>query len=136
MTEAEHAVPGVLHPNPTGNLSGHETLADDGAKRQAPDLSQGLPGVRVVPHQCDDAEQHRRRTKDDTPVLRRLHTEKITDIGGCKLRSRVLELQVTGVAPDIPISTSAEEYFSGHDPAVEYIFSATVPQHRGNRQPY
>jgi hypothetical protein len=48
--------------------------ADDGSKRQAPDLTQGLPGVRVVPHQCDDAEQHRRRAKDDPPVQCCFHT--------------------------------------------------------------
>ena len=41
-------------------------------------MSQGLPGVRVVPHQCYDAEQHRRRAKDDPSVQRRLHTEKVS----------------------------------------------------------
>jgi hypothetical protein len=68
----------MLHPHPTGNLKGHEAPADDDAKRQAPDLPQGLPGVRVVPHQCDDAKQHRRRAEDDPPVRRRFHPEKAT----------------------------------------------------------
>jgi hypothetical protein len=43
---------------------------------------------------------------------------------------------VRRVAPDNPISTYSEEYFSGRDPAVEYIFSPTAPQHRANRQPH
>ena len=64
----------VLHPNPTGNLNHHETPADDRSKRQPPDLTQGLPGVGVVPHQCDDAEQRRRRAKHDPPVQRCFHT--------------------------------------------------------------
>jgi hypothetical protein len=29
-----------------------------------------------VPHQCDDAEQHRRRAKENPPIRCRLHTEK------------------------------------------------------------
>ena len=29
--------------------------------------------ISIVPHQCDDAEQHRRRAKDYPPVQRRLH---------------------------------------------------------------
>ena len=41
-------------------------------------MLQVLPGVRVVPHQCDDAKQHRRRAKDNPPIQRRLHTEKAT----------------------------------------------------------
>ena len=45
-------------------------------------LSQGLPGVSVVPHQGDDAEQHRRRTKDDLPVQRRLHPKSLILRGG------------------------------------------------------
>ena len=52
-------------PNPAGNLSDLETPADDGAKWQAPNLTQGLPGVGVMPQQGDDAEQHRRCAKDD-----------------------------------------------------------------------
>jgi hypothetical protein len=68
----------VLYPNPTRNLSGHETPANYGAERQAPDILQVLPGINVVPQQCDDAEQHRRRAKDDPSVQRRLHTEKAT----------------------------------------------------------
>jgi hypothetical protein len=43
-------------------------------------MLQGLPGISVVPHQCDDAEQHRRRAKDDPSVQRRFHTQKVTDI--------------------------------------------------------
>ena len=72
----------MQHPNPTSNLSGHETLADDGAKGQAPDVLQVLPGVRVVPHQGDDPEQHRRRAQDDPPVQCRLHTAKLTEMSG------------------------------------------------------
>src|SRR5438105_11660472 len=68
----------VLYPNPTRNLSGNETPANYGAERQAPDMLQVLPGISVVPQQCDDAEQHRRRAKDDPSVQRRLHTEKAT----------------------------------------------------------
>src|SRR5579863_3627477 len=48
--------PRVLYPNPTRDLSGHETPANDGAEKQAPDMVQILPGISVVPHQCDNAE--------------------------------------------------------------------------------
>jgi hypothetical protein len=41
-------------------------------------MLQVLPGISVVPHQCDDAEQHPRRAKDSPPIQRRLHTEKAT----------------------------------------------------------
>src|SRR5260370_39582120 len=37
-----------------------------------------FPGISVGPHQCDDAEQHRRCAKDNPPIQRRLHTEKAT----------------------------------------------------------
>ena len=43
-------------------------------------MLQVLQGLSVVPHQCDDAEQHRRRAKDDPSVQRRFHTQKVTDI--------------------------------------------------------
>jgi hypothetical protein len=39
-------------------------------------MLQVLPGISVVPQQCDDAEQHRRRAKDDPSVQRRLHNGK------------------------------------------------------------
>ena len=45
-------------------------------------MLQVLPGISVVPHQCDDAEPHRRRAKDDATVERRFHTQKVTDIPG------------------------------------------------------
>jgi hypothetical protein len=35
-----------------------ELWRNDWYESQSPDLTQGLPCVRVVPHQCDDAEQH------------------------------------------------------------------------------
>lgn len=35
-----------------------------------------MPGFRVVPYQCDDAEQHRRRAKDDPPAEHCFHTEQ------------------------------------------------------------
>jgi len=68
----------VLHSHPTGDLSGHETAADEGAERHAPDLTQGLPGVRVAPHQGDEAEQRRRRAKNDPPVQPCFHAERVT----------------------------------------------------------
>ena len=64
-----------LHPDPAGNLSGHETPADGHTKRQVPDVAHLLPGVRVVPQQCNGAEQHGRRPKHDPSVERRFHTE-------------------------------------------------------------
>jgi len=45
-------------------------------------MSQVLPGVRVVPHQGDDPEQHRRRAQDDPTVQCRLHTAKLTEMSG------------------------------------------------------
>lgn len=65
MTGAERACPRELHPDSAGNLSDHETPADHAGKRQAIDLTEGLPGVSIVSNQCDDAEQHRRRCKDE-----------------------------------------------------------------------
>ena len=67
----------VLHSNPTRIRAAmrHSPMR---VQRQAPDLLQVLPGVSVVPHQCDDAEQHRRRAKDNPPIQRRLHREKAT----------------------------------------------------------
>jgi hypothetical protein len=41
-------------------------------------MLQVLPGISVVLHQCDDAEEHRRRAKDSPPIQHRLHTEKAT----------------------------------------------------------
>src|ERR1700690_3510180 len=80
-------VPWVLHTNATGNLNTNETPADDGSKRQAPHLTQGLPGVSVVPQQGDDAEQHRRRAKDDPPVPPGLHTRNSNTLeNNCRRR--------------------------------------------------
>src|SRR5258707_6101317 len=51
-------------------------------------MLQVLPGISVVPQQCDDAEQHRRRAKDDPSIQRRLHTEKATLslLRACRIR--------------------------------------------------
>jgi hypothetical protein len=69
----------VQQSNPSSDLSGHEAAAEDGAQRQVPDMLQVLPGSSVVPHQRDDAKQHRRRAKDDPPAERPLHTAKLTE---------------------------------------------------------
>ena len=61
----------------TSAFSARTEISVTAAERQAPDMLQVLPGISVVP-QCDDAEQHRRRAKDDPSVQRRLHTEKAT----------------------------------------------------------
>ena len=79
---------GVKHPNSTSNLSGHKTPADYGAKRQGPDMLQVLPGIGVVPGQCDNAEQHCRCAKDKPPVRCCLHTENLTDISAANTDSR------------------------------------------------
>src|SRR5689334_24610286 len=40
-------------------------------------MSQVLPGVGVMPHQCDDAEEHRRCAKNEPSVKRSFHREKV-----------------------------------------------------------
>jgi hypothetical protein len=79
---------GVLYSHRSRNLSSHETPANYGAERQAPDMLQVLPGISVVPHQCDDAEQHRRRAKDDPPARRPFHTQKVADISKSRRGAR------------------------------------------------
>ena len=39
-------------------------------------MSQVLPSIGIVPHQCDDAEQHRRRAKNDPSIQWSPHGEK------------------------------------------------------------
>lgn len=68
-------------------MSAHQNRADRHAERYAPNFRELLPRLRIVPHQRDDAEQHRgsaeKETANGAGLHRSLPPATIRDHPGC-----------------------------------------------------